>query len=65
MHCSITSPISLIKNREYESVSRRIRTEYVDPARDLARTEELAQKYQVTEANVVVFDSGGRRTGST
>ncbi len=46
--------------REYESVSRRIRTEYVDPARDLARTEELAQKYQVTEANVVVFDSGGR-----
>lgn len=46
--------------REYEYASPHIRTEYVDPARDLARTEELAQKYQVGEANVVVFDSGAR-----
>lgn len=46
--------------REYEYASSRIRAEYVDPARDLARTEELAQKYQVGEANVVVFDSGAR-----
>ena len=46
---------------EYEYASRRIRVERVDPDRDLARTEELMRRYEVTEANVIVFDAGGRR----
>ena len=46
--------------KEYEYVSRRIRVEWVDPDRDIARTEELARRYTVSEANVVVFDSAGR-----
>ena len=35
--------------------------EFVDPDRDLARTRELAQVYDVHAANLVVFESGGRR----
>ncbi len=46
--------------REYEYESPMVDVEYVDPDRDLARTEEMAAKYEVTEANVVVFDVGGR-----
>lgn len=52
--------VTLLLN-EYRQASRRIHVEKVDPDRDLARTEELKQRYQVTEANVVVFDAGGRR----
>jgi len=37
-----------------------LRIEYVDPDRDLVRTSQLAEKYQVAEANVVVFASGDR-----
>ena len=46
---------------EYEAASPSIRVERVDPDRDLARTEELMRRYEVTEANVIVFDGGGRR----
>ena len=46
--------------KEYEYASPLIRVEWVDPDRDLARTEELMRKYQVDQANVVVFDAGGR-----
>jgi hypothetical protein len=46
--------------REYAYACDRIRVERVDPDRDLARTEALLRKYAVGEANVVVFDSGGR-----
>jgi ABC-type uncharacterized transport system involved in gliding motility auxiliary subunit len=46
--------------REYEYASDRLRIERVDPDRDLARTEELALRYKVTDRNVVVFDHGGR-----
>lgn len=45
---------------EYQYVSRNIHVEWVDPARDLARTEKLAKKYGLTEAQVVVFDIGGK-----
>jgi ABC-type uncharacterized transport system involved in gliding motility auxiliary subunit len=45
---------------EYQYHSRNIRVEWVDPARDLARTEKLASKYELTEAQVVVFDIGGK-----
>jgi len=45
---------------EYQYCSRNIHVEWVDPARDLARTEKLAEKYGLTEARVVVFDLGGK-----
>jgi ABC-type uncharacterized transport system involved in gliding motility auxiliary subunit len=45
---------------EYQYQSRNIHVEWVDPARDLARTEKLAEKYGLTEARVVVFDVGGQ-----
>ncbi len=45
---------------EYQYHSRNIHIEWVDPARDLARTEKLASKYGLTEAQVVVFDMGGK-----
>lgn len=46
--------------KEYAYHSPLLNIEWVDPDRDLARTEELAGRYQVSEANVVVFDAGGR-----
>ncbi|MBT8043166.1 MAG: GldG family protein [Kiritimatiellales bacterium] len=45
---------------EYQYHSRNIRVEWVDPLRDLARTEQLANKYGLTEAQVVVFEIGDR-----
>ncbi|MDF7799525.1 GldG family protein [Pontiellaceae bacterium B1224] len=45
---------------EYQYHSRNIRVEWVDPTRDMARTEQLANKYGLTEAQVVVFDIGDR-----
>jgi ABC-type uncharacterized transport system involved in gliding motility auxiliary subunit len=45
---------------EYQYLSRNIHVEWVDPARDLARTEKLAKTYGLTEAQVVVFDIGGK-----
>lgn len=46
--------------REYQFHSRHLNIQWVDPDRDIALTEELAVKYQVTEPNVVVFDCEGR-----
>lgn len=46
--------------REYQYESRHIRVEYVDPDRNLARTEELARRFDVDQPNAVVFHSGGR-----
>lgn len=46
--------------KEYQEASSRIHVERVDPDRDIAKTEELARKYQVEQANVVVFDYNGR-----
>lgn len=45
---------------EYQYFSRNIQVEWVDPTRDMARTEQLASKYGLTEAQVVVFDIGDR-----
>ncbi|MBI3986732.1 MAG: GldG family protein [Lentisphaerae bacterium] len=51
-----------VKNllREYAYASRRVKVEVVDPDRDLARSKDVAVKYELTEANVVVFDGGGK-----
>ncbi len=46
--------------REYRYASHLVRVEYVDPDRNLARTEELARRFDVQEPNGVVFHSGGR-----
>ncbi len=46
--------------KEYQYASKWIRVQRVDPDRDLARTELLKKKYQVSQDNVVVFDNGGR-----
>jgi len=46
--------------REYQFHSDKLNIRWVDPDRDIAQTEELAVKYQVTEPNVVVFDCEGR-----
>lgn len=45
---------------EYQYHSRNLHVEWVDPARDRARTEKLANQYALTEAQVVVFDIGDR-----
>ncbi|MEI6892207.1 MAG: GldG family protein [Pontiella sp.] len=45
---------------EYKYYSRNIQVEWVDPTRDLARTEKLANQYGLTEAQVVVFSLGER-----
>jgi len=46
--------------REYEFHSKKLNIQWVDPDRDIALTEEMAVKYQVTEPNVVVFQCGER-----
>lgn len=55
---------SLLKEYAYAAEhvpSLRFEMELVDPDRDLARTQELAREFDVSEANVVVFESGGRK----
>jgi len=52
--------------REYAYEAARIdglsfNLEIVNPARDLARTRELARKYDVDREDVVVFSCGGRK----
>lgn len=45
---------------EYQFYSRNIHIEWIDPTRDMARTEKLAAKYGLTEAQVMVFDIGDK-----
>lgn len=44
--------------KEYEYISDKILVEDVDPYRDQARTKELAQRYNIETANVVIFAQG-------
>ena len=46
--------------QEYAWACPLMRVEWVDPDRDLARTEQFMRKYNVDQANVVVFDADGR-----
>lgn len=46
--------------REYQFHCKQLSIQWVDPDRDIAMTEEMAQKYEVKEANVVVFECEGR-----
>jgi len=55
---------NLLKEYEYEAEKlgqSKFTTEVIDPDRDLARTRELKQKYDLTDLNVIVFESGGRK----
>lgn len=46
---------------EYQYLSGgQLEVEWVDPLRDVARAEKLARKYNLTEAQVVVFEANGR-----
>jgi hypothetical protein len=54
----------LLKEYGYEAEklkAGRLHIEMVDPDRELARTKELKQKYDLSEANVIVVEAGGRR----
>ncbi len=44
----------------YSAAGPKVNVEYIDPDRDRARMQLLAQKYKVSVANVVVFDTDGR-----
>ena len=46
--------------REYQFHTDQLNIQWVDPDRDIAQTEELAVRYQVSEPNVVVFSYDGR-----
>jgi len=39
----------------------RLKLEYVDPDRDLARSRELASRLDIRQPDTIVFESGGRR----
>lgn len=61
LHDEVTN---LLKEYQYEasrSESLDLKITMVDPDRDLARTRELLKMYDVQDANVVVFDTAGRR----
>jgi ABC-type uncharacterized transport system involved in gliding motility auxiliary subunit len=45
---------------EYQYQSRQLSVEFVDPDRNLGRAKELAEKYEITTINAVVFDAGER-----
>lgn len=51
---------NLLEEYQYHSDGL-IQVEWVDPARDLARTEMFKNKYGLTDAQVVVFDMGGKK----
>lgn len=42
----------------YQAASPKVQVEYIDPDREQARVQELAKRYKVSVANVVVFDLG-------
>ncbi len=54
-HRSVTALL-----QEYAAGSPNVSVEFVDPDRDLARTEQLAGLYRLGGSECVVFDIGGR-----
>ncbi|MDD4872589.1 MAG: GldG family protein [Kiritimatiellae bacterium] len=55
---------NLLKEYEHEVEKMgqsKLKVEIVDPDRDLARARELKQKYDLSDPNVVVFESSGRK----
>lgn len=46
--------------QEYAAASPNVSAEFVDPDRDLARTEQLAGQYRLSGSECVIFDIGGR-----
>ena len=56
---ALYDPVSTLL-KEYAGSSPQIRVEKVDPHRDIAQAQRLAQRYKVDALNVVVFESGGK-----
>ncbi len=46
--------------REYQARAPQLQVHFIDPDRQLARTEELARQFNVTEPNQIVFHKAGR-----
>ncbi len=46
--------------REYAFASEKVRVEFVDPHRDLARSKELALQYDINAPNYLLFEIQGR-----
>jgi ABC-type transport system involved in cytochrome c biogenesis permease component len=46
--------------REYAAAASGVSLEFVDPDRDLGRTEQLVRQYRLAGAECIVFDIGGR-----
>lgn len=57
-HMLYDDVVNLLK--EYASACPQVRIERIDPNRNLARTEELARRYQVNEMNILVLEHNGR-----
>ena len=47
--------------KEYETRSKLVNIEYVDPHRKQGRTKQLRDQYDLSETDVVVFASGDRK----
>jgi ABC-type uncharacterized transport system involved in gliding motility auxiliary subunit len=45
----------------YQARSPKIKAEFIDPERDMLRTQTLAKEFGVSAANTVVFSSGDRK----
>ena len=63
-HAHFDDVRNLLREYQYEAAkteSLKLTIQFIDPDRDLARTKELALKYDVPEPNVIVFETGGRR----
>ena len=56
----LAADVRNVLNR-YARESPRLKLEFVDPDRDLARAKELAMKYDLSEANTIVFEASGRK----
>jgi ABC-type uncharacterized transport system involved in gliding motility auxiliary subunit len=46
--------------KEYEKSSPKLEIDYIDPQRDVARAQTLANRYQIDTMDVVIFDFKGR-----
>ncbi|MFA5689726.1 MAG: GldG family protein [Kiritimatiellales bacterium] len=46
--------------REYQAHSKMLDVQWINPHKDLSQMERLGEKYEISQANVVIFDCAGR-----
>ncbi len=51
---------NLLREYRFHSGNKNLIFSQIDPDRDLAKTDELKNKYKITEPNVVIFECEGR-----